>query len=83
MLPGPQGKPQFKNAVVQMLRIRRAAQFIMRGQSFGPGQNLCLIRDRQFFQTVQKRAASVFQPDTAKRLGGNLLMLQISPQPSG
>ena len=44
MLSGSQGKPQFKYAVVQMLRIRRAAQFFMRGQSLGPSQNLCLIR---------------------------------------
>jgi hypothetical protein len=67
MLSCSQGKPQFKYAIVQMLRIRRSPQLFMDSQSLGPSQNLRLIPYRQFFQAVKERASSVFQPDTANR----------------
>ena len=44
--PRPQGKPQFKDAVVQMLRIRRPPQFFVRGQPLAASQRFRLIFHR-------------------------------------
>ena len=66
MLTGPQRKPQFKYAGVQMLRIRWPTQLFVRGQAFGPCHQFCLIFLRQIFQAVKKRTPPVFQADTAK-----------------
>jgi hypothetical protein len=65
MLSGPKRKPQFKYAIVQMLRIRRPAQFFVRGQTLGPSKRFCLIFLRQISQVIKKRTPSIFQAHTA------------------